>query len=289
MITIVIGPTAIGKSAYAIKLAQETGAEIISADAFQVYKYMDIGTAKVSEKEQSLVKHHLIDILEPNEPYSVANFLELSEAVISDLNSKNKPIIICGGTGFYINAFLYGFKFSKNLQIDKNLIANLTQESESIGKIEMWNRLKAIDSESAEIIDPGNVRRVIRALAIYEQTHEKPSSLRTEKGEPRKDVELLGLSAPRELINERINKRVDSMIELGLIDEIKNLLSQGFSPECQAFQALGYKEIISHLDNPTSNTITEVIELVKLRTRQFAKRQMTWFRKFDYVNWKNQH
>jgi tRNA dimethylallyltransferase len=283
-ITLIIGPTAIGKSDLAIEYAKKNNSEIISADAFQVYKYMDIGTAKVPLTIRNKIPHHLIDIKEPNESYSVAEFLSLSEKIITNLRKKNTPIIICGGTGMYINAFLYNYKFQDKTENPK-LREKIQKEAEEIGPIKLWEKLNNIDPKSANIIDPNNVRRTIRALEVYYQTDTLPSKIRTKSASQRQDVNIIGLSSERKTIVERINIRVDQMIENGLIEEVKNILDMAYDQNAQAFEALGYKETIKYLNG--SITKEEMINLIKVKTRQFAKRQMTWFKKIENIQWHN--
>jgi tRNA dimethylallyltransferase len=281
-ITIIIGPTGIGKSDFAIDLACKTKAEIISADAYQVYKYMDIGTAKVSKEERKLVPHHLIDIKEPDESYSVAEFVQLTNKVIANMRKKQKPIIICGGTGFFVKAFLYNYEFP-DFGATKQIRDKLYEELANTSNQEMWTKLSKIDPKSAEIIDPQNTKRIIRALEIFEQTKTNPSSLRKKSEQPRQDTKIICLTSQRENVVKRIENRADNMIELGFIEEVKSLLNKGYKTGLQSFEAIGYKEIINFLHG--SITKKEMLELIKTRTRQFSKRQMTWFKKFENIIW----
>ncbi|MCP4049253.1 MAG: tRNA (adenosine(37)-N6)-dimethylallyltransferase MiaA, partial [bacterium] len=197
---------------------------------------------------------------------------------------KNKNIIICGGTGFYINAFLYNYTFTDDTT-NTAIKSHLLKESEKYGPVKMWERLNIIDPASARIIDPNNNKRVIRALEIYEHTKIPPSSFRKKSDAARKDTKIIGLTAPRELVYQRINNRVDQMIDTGLIDEVRQLLDMGYHQKLQAFEALGYKEAASYLTGSIEKQ--EMIELIKLKTRQFAKRQITWFKRFNNVHWIN--
>lgn len=279
-ITIIMGPTAIGKSDYAVKLALKTHAEIISADAFQVYRGMDIGTAKPSIQTQKLVPHHLIDIKNPDEPYSVAEFLSLTEAKINEIRLKNRPIILCGGTAFYLYAFLYQFEFTPH-EPDPALRKRIYEECDQIGNQALWEKLKLLDPQSAERIQYHNTRRLIRAFELLYQTQKTPSEIRKRKETPRADTHIIELTAPREIIYERINTRVDQMIQEGLISEVEGLLKKGYSPDLSAFQGLGYKETIQYIKGDI--TQSEMIEYIKQKTRNFAKRQLTWYKKFDHV------
>jgi tRNA dimethylallyltransferase len=280
-ITLIIGPTAIGKSALAIAQARKTDAEIISADAFQVYRGMDIGTAKVTKAIRAEITHHLIDIKDPNQDYSVAEFLNLTAQIIQNLRKKKKPIIICGGTGFYMNAFINGFDLP---EMDKNpeLRACLTKKMALVGTAPLWEELNKIDPKTASLINKNDPKRIIRALEIYTQTKTLPSLLRKQALAPRKDIKIIGLTAPREIIYDNINKRVDQMYQTGLLEEVKSLW-QKYGDSQKAFEAIGYKETILCLKG--SITKPEMLELVKKKTRNFAKRQLTWYRRFKNVEW----
>jgi tRNA dimethylallyltransferase len=280
-ILIIIGPTAIGKSALAIEKAQDLGAEIISADAFQVYKYMDIGTAKVSKDIRNQIPHHLIDIKEPQENYSVAEFMNLTKNIINDLRAKNKPIIICGGTIFYIYAFLYNYQFNKE-KSDPEYRQKLEKTAKEYNSEYLWNKLNKIDPKAANNIHPNNTKKIIRQLEIYYQYNKLPSKIRIKSKKPRADVSIIGLKTEREKLYTLINKRVDLMIEQGLIEEVRHLLNK-YPDNSQAFEAVGYKETIQYLKG--SITKEEMIELIKQKSRNFAKRQLTWLKNFENVKW----
>ncbi|MFC1751921.1 tRNA (adenosine(37)-N6)-dimethylallyltransferase MiaA [Thermoproteota archaeon] len=295
-ILLVIGPTAIGKTEFACQKARELNAEIISADAFQVYRHMDIGTAKVSKEIRAEIPHHLIDIKDPDESYSAAEFVELANQKITEIQARHKSIIICGGTGFYINAFLNEFSFAAGSEKadktpDSEIRSQIQREIDEQGAQTVWDQLKKIDPDMADLVHPSNTKRLIRAMEIYELTKTPPSKLRQKALEPRQDVQIIGLTAPRSLIYDRINKRVDHMIESGLVQEVMTLLKMGYSKDCQAFQALGYKEVIAEIQSQSgvnakgSIPSQEMIQLLKQRTRHFAKRQLTWFRRFKHVFW----
>lgn len=280
-ITLILGPTAVGKSAYALELARAQQGQIISADAFQVYRGMDIGTAKVSQAIRGEIPHHLIDIITPSESYSVANFLNEVNPLVESLQEKQIPSIICGGTGFYLYAFLHQFTLSQ-APSDPSVRTALMQEAEIVGQAVLWERLHQIDPAYTAKVSCNDTKRIIRGLEIYTQTGHLPSQFQ-QQAEPRTDVRLVGLSAAKEVLHARINQRVDAMIKEGLIEEVEGLLAQGIPPDCQAFEALGYKEVVQYLSHRL--TQEEMVELVKLRTRQFAKRQMTWFKRFKNVEW----
>lgn len=282
-ITLVIGPTAVGKSDFSIDLALKTGAQIISADAYQVYQGMDIGTAKVSKAEQQQVRHHLIDTITPDVPYSVADFITQSNTLISALSEQNIPVIICGGTAFYSHSFLYGFEFNETKIDEKTDIkTRLEQRFETDGIAPLLTELEAIDPKIHTYMDVQNPRRVIRGLEIFHTTGQKPSTQRT-LGQRRSDVRVIGLYCEREELIVRINQRVDKMIDAGLVEEVEDLLKQGYAPACLAFEAIGYKQVIAYLAGHYD--FDTMVEWIKIRTRQFAKRQMTWFRRFEDVEW----
>lgn len=281
-VRVIIGPTGIGKSDFAIQSALKTGAEIISADAFQVYKGMDIGTAKISPEEQGIVPHHLIDILWPDQPYSIAEFLKRCEQAIQDIRSRNRPVIICGGTGFYIQGFLYGYSLSGNEKSDPHIRQELETLGHEKGSAHLWAMLCAVDPDSAARIKPTDQKKLIRYLEVYVLQKVPPSTLQTRHSTIRSDVTIQGLIAPRSVVVQRIHDRVDAMIEKGLVAEVETLLKT-YPKTCHSFEALGYKEVILYLNG--SVTQEQMIDLIKVKTRQFAKRQMTWFRKLETTSW----
>lgn len=283
-ITVVIGPTGIGKTDYALELAKKTGSEIISADAYQVYRGMDIGTAKVSIADRTAVPHHLIDILDPSDAYSVAQFLDRSANIIDGLRSRNIPVIVCGGTAFYIHAFLHQFDFSSPSN-DRSYRDRLMADYRTFGSPHLWQQLHTIDPNAASMIDPNNWKRLIRSLEIAHATGELPSKLRQAADQIRPDVNIIGLCADRGYVIDRIHCRVDQMIANGLIDEVRHLLGTGLSSDALALEAIGYKQVIPFLNGSIDRE--EMIELIKIRTRQFSKRQMTWFRRYKNVTWIN--
>lgn len=281
-ITVIVGPTAVGKSQFAIELAQKEGAEIISSDAFQVYQYMDIGTAKVLPAEQGGVAHHLIDIKTPDQGYNVAEFLEKTDILIRDIRARNKPIIICGGTAYYSYAFVNQFNFGASAASDPQLKADLQRDLDQHGPAYLFERYKAIDPVGADAIDAQNGIRLIRALEIYALTQRPPSELKPTPI-PRNDVKIIGLHMERDAIINRIEVRVDQMFKRGLVEEVDHIISLGYVATCPAFKAIGYKEVCQLLDNTLS--LNDCVARVKAATRQFSKRQMTWFKKFEHIKW----
>lgn len=282
-LVILAGPTAVGKTKTSIDLAKRLNGEIISADSMQVYKYMDIGTAKIKSSEMDGVIHHLIDAFEPDEEFSVAVFQEYAMKAIEEIYSKGKIPIIVGGTGFYIQAILYGIEFSK---IEGHKYREeLEQFVEQNGAIALHDRLNEVDHESAINIHANNVKRVIRALEYNLETGLKFS----DHNEEQKTKESIFnecyfvLSDERELLYDRINERIDIMIEEGLVDEVQSLLDKGYHRKMTSMEGLGYKEMISYIVGEI--TLEEAIYLLKRDTRRFAKRQLTWFRREPEVEW----
>lgn len=278
----IIGPTAVGKTKMSIELAKALDGEIISGDSMQIYRGMDIGTAKVTPDEMQGIPHHLIDIKEPTEDFSVAEFQSLAISLINDISNRGKVPIIAGGTGLYIQAVLYNYNFSV---ADSNpgyrLFLEKRIEAEGIESI--YNELLKIDPESSERIHPNNVRRVIRALEVYHETGLTMTEyLKEQQSESPFDHLIIGLTMERNLLYERINKRVDVMVEQGLFDEVKALYEAGIK-DCQSIQAIGYKELYDYFRGHL--TKDEAIELLKRNSRRYAKRQLTWFRNKMDVEW----
>jgi len=278
MLKIIYGPTAVGKTAYAIDLALTHNAEIISADSMQIYRGMDIGTAKPTAAERAQVKHYLVDVVNPDEDFSVAQFIQYCQHDMEKISAKGKNILIVGGTGLYLNALINGYNFPQ-IQKDDQLRKQLETEAKENGLIVLHKRLQKIDPESALKIHPNDEFRIVRALEIFELTG-KPKSQIATKGNSilPKDFELVELKMDRDKLYERINLRVDEMFQKGLVEEVKMLLEK-YSPDLTSMQALGYKEVVKYLKNEL--TLEECVDLVKQGTRNFAKRQLTWFRSFE--------
>ncbi len=283
-IAVIAGPTATGKTRLAVMLAKRFNGEVISADSMQIYRYMDIGSAKPTKEETEGIPHHLIDVVNPDEPFSVARYLELANLAAQDIISRGKLPIIAGGTGLYISSFVDNVKFTQS-ETDFKLREKLLKEAEDIGYEALHKRLLEIDPKAAEGIHPNNVKRVVRALELFETTgltlSEQNENSKTEPS-PYEPI-MLALSTEREVLYERINLRVDLMLKSGLLDEIKKLKAMGFTKDMQSMQGIGYKEILSYLDGVLS--LDEAIELVKKNSRNYAKRQLTWFRRDDRFKW----
>lgn len=283
-LVILTGPTAVGKTQLSIGLAKAIGGEIISADSMQVYKQMDIGTAKIKPEEMDGVKHYLIDVLEPQEAFDVARFQSLCKGAMDEIYSKGKIPIIVGGTGFYIQSILYDIDFTES-DAQEDLRQELAEYAKEKGNDALFEKLKEIDPKSALEIHPNNVKRVIRAIEYYHQTGQ-PISEHNEEQKIKKSpykFRYYVLRLPREILYDRINKRVDVMKQEGLIDEVQGLLDLGCTSELVSMQGLGYKEIVQALKGDI--TVDEAFELIKKGTRHFAKRQFTWFRREREVHW----
>lgn len=290
---ILTGPTAVGKTSLSISLAQRVNGEIISADSMQVYKHMDIGSAKIKPEEMCGVKHHLVDILEPDEPFNVYIFKKLALEAMNEIYSNGHVPIVVGGTGFYIQALLYDMDF--NDEDNHEIRAYLEDMANKLGAEKMYERLKSLDPEYAATVHFNNVKRVIRALEYIELNGRKFSEY-NEEGRAKEspyEFNYFVLNDDRERLYANIEKRVDIMFNEGLLDEVKALYDKGYTRDLISMQGLGYKELLDYFDNLC--TLEEAKEKIKLETRHFAKRQLTWFRRekvttfinkpdFDYDN-----
>jgi len=284
-VIVITGPTASGKTKVSIELAKRINGEIISADSMQIYKYMDIGTAKVTEEEKQGIMHHLLDIVDPRQTFSVAEFKELALQCIREITQKGKNPIIAGGTGLYINALIYNVQFSE-ADIDENLRKALEKEALEKGNEYLYEKLAKIDPVKASQIHKNNLKRIIRALEVYEKTKKAPSyhESMSMKVPPEYNFIVFGINMKREVLYDRINRRVDMMMESGLVEEVENLYRHDMLGET-AIQGLGYKEIIWYLRGEA--TLDEAVRILKRNTRRYAKRQMTWFKRIDGIIWIN--
>lgn len=277
---IITGPTAVGKTALSVELALKTGGEIISADSMQVYRKMDIGTAKVTEEEKKGVPHYLIDILNPDEDFDVTVFKKLAQEYIEDILSRNKIPIIAGGTGFYIQSVLYDVDFTDYDEEERTEIKIALEDSlEQNGIDYMYERLKEIDPEYAKVIHKNNIRRVLHGLEYHIITGNRLSEHNEEQRERKSPYNFLYcvVNDDRAKVYGRINSRVDDMLRMGLTDEVRGLLEAGYSRELKSMQGLGYKEIADYLSGECS--YAEAVEILKRDTRHFAKKQLTWFKR----------
>ncbi|MCL6585499.1 MAG: tRNA (adenosine(37)-N6)-dimethylallyltransferase MiaA [Anoxybacillus sp.] len=281
-LVVLIGPTAVGKTKMSIELAKRLDAEIISGDSMQVYRGMDIGTAKITPTEMQGIPHHLIDIKDPADAFSVAEFQQLVRPLIREITRRGKLPMIVGGTGLYIQSVLYDYQFT-DAPSDEVYRQKLRKLVEANGEMALFHMLKAVDEESAARIHPRNVRRVIRALEIYHCTGKTMSEWqKTQTPELLYDVAIIGLTMEREQLYRRINERVEQMIANGLLDEVKALYDRGLH-DCQSMQAIGYKELYAYFAGDIS--LEEAIEQLKQNSRRYAKRQLTWFRNKLPVRW----
>lgn len=282
---VLTGPTSVGKTSLSISLAKRVNGEIISADSMQVYKHMDIGTAKIKPEEMDGVAHYLIDELEPDEEFNVVKFSQLSKHYMEQIYAKNKIPILVGGTGFYIQAVLYDIDFTEN-DADSSYREYLQQLAKEQGNDYLYNMLLAQDPDSAKAIHPNNVKRIIRALEYYKLTGgeqiSKHNELQRHKASPYNFCYFV-LNRNRADLYGNINKRVDKMMADGLLNEVKALKAAGYSRELVSMQGLGYKELLAYLEGECS--LEEAIEIIKRDTRHFAKRQITWFKREKDVIW----
>ncbi|QOS99819.1 tRNA (adenosine(37)-N6)-dimethylallyltransferase MiaA [Brevibacterium sp. JNUCC-42] len=279
---VIVGPTAVGKTALSLQLAQQFNGEIISGDSMQVYRGMDIGTAKASDEERAIVPHHLIDIMNPDEEYSVAIFQQQAQRLITQINQRNHLPIIVGGTGLYIQSVTHAYQFSEADQ-DAEMRDRLQKYADVEGVEALHRRLREHDPITADRLHPNDVRRVIRAIEIYELTGKRMSDFQNQAAYSPYNLKIIGLTMDRAKLYERVNQRVDVMIEVGLVEEVRILLDQGYSADLVAMQGLGYKELIPYLYGEI--TLDKAISDIKQRTRHFAKRQLTWFRRMPQLEW----
>ena len=279
---ILTGPTAVGKTTLSIELAKDLNAEIISADSMQIYEYMDVGSAKVTKDEMEGVVHHMIDEVKPDFPFSVSEFQSRANKYIKEIDEKGKTVLVTGGTGLYLNSLIYNMDFAKSNSNSK-LREELEKELEETGIDYMHEKLKSLDEDAASRIHKNNTKRVIRALEVCldgKKMQDFSTDLRyNENYEPI----IIVLNRDREILYDRINKRVDIMMENNLVDEVKNLLNMGYSKDLISMQGIGYKEIIKYLEGEYS--LDEAVEIIKRDSRRYAKRQITWFKRYKESKW----
>ena len=284
-VIVICGPTASGKTALSIELAKKINGEIVSGDSMQIYKDMDIGTAKPTKEEMQGIKHYLIDFVSPDKRYSVADYKQDAKKMIREIIKKGKVPIIVGGTGLYIDSLIYEIDYP-NIEFDEKYREKLEKEVEENGLEELYEKAKEIDNEAIQKISKNDKKRILRILEIYHATgkNKTEQEIESRKKEVEYDYKVYALKWDREKLYERINKRVDIMIEQGLIEEVKSVYKK-YNKFPTAMQGLGYKEVVEYLENKT--TKEEMIEIIKQETRRYAKRQMTWFRKNKQTIWLN--
>lgn len=282
----IVGPTATGKSDTAIEVAGILDAEIISVDSMQVYRQMDIGTAKVMPEKRytsdgKYIPHHMLDIVAPDADYSVDRFQKEAALAVEDIYSRGKLPLLVGGTGLYFNALVYEYEFIPGAR-DMHLRSELWQQAEIKGPLSLYEKLRFVDPQAAQSIHPHDTKRVIRALEVYKQTGQRISES-TKSRKKSYISSIAGLSMERQQLYKRVDQRVDKMMEEGLLDEVKNLLDQGIHAESVSMQALGYKEVAGYLLGEYD--LKTCIHLLKRNTRRFAKRQLTWFKRDKNIKW----
>lgn len=283
---ILTGPTSVGKTSLSIRLAKSVGGEIISADSMQVYKYMDIGTAKIKPEEMAGIPHYMIDEIEPDEEFNVVKFQQYTKKYMNEIYAKRKIPILVGGTGFYIQSVLYDIDFTEN-DVDTSYRIELEQLGKTRGSAYLYELLEKADPESAKIIHPNNTKRIIRALEYKKQTGEQISIHNEEQHQKDSPYEYcyFVLNKDRAALYASIDLRVDQMMKEGLLNEVKNLYNLGYTRDMVSMQGLGYKELLAYLNGET--TLEEAVDILKRDTRHFAKRQITWFKRERDVTWIN--
>jgi len=281
-LVVIVGPTAVGKTELSLQLAGHFQGEIISGDSMQVYRGMDIGTAKATPEERAMVPHHLIDIIDPDEEYSVALFQSAATRLITEINQRGHLPFIVGGTGLYIESVTHRFQFAE-AEHDPELRERLQRLAETEGVDALHRQLAEFDPITANRLHPNDVKRVIRAIEIYRLTGHKMSDYQHRAAHSPYDLVMIGLSMDRDVLYQRINERVDKMIEAGLVEEVRLLLDRGYQPGLTSMQGLGYKELVPYLYGEI--TLEQAINDIKQRTRHFAKRQLSWFRRMTEIQW----
>jgi len=278
----IVGPTAIGKSKLALRLASDFGAEIVSADSRQVYRYMDIGTNKPTLEEQKSVPHHLIDVVNPDDDFNLANYLRMARRVIQNIQRRGKLPLLVGGSGLYVWSIIEGWKVP-NVPPDRDLRRKLEIKAGEQGSQALYQQLREIDPVTTEKIDPRNIRRIIRALEIYHLSGQLPSLTR-KKQAPHFPILVIGLTAERSELYHKIDQRVDKMINRGLVEEVKELVHEGYSLSLPAMSGIGYKQIGDFLSGSVG--LPKAVERIKYETHRFARHQYAWFRPGDArINW----
>lgn len=282
-VLVICGATASGKTKLAVDCALKLNTEIISADSQLVYKGLDIGTAKPTEEEMRGVKHHLIDVAEPYENFSVGDYAECAEPILDNILNSGKIPVVCGGTGFYINSLLFDLSYG-NIGADVELRRKYAEFLETNGKDALFEKLREVDPYAAEKLHINDVKRVIRALEIFELSGRKKSE-QNDGFKLKQKYVAVAINYPREELYKRIDRRVDEMFDLGLVEEVKSLLNHGVGENCQCMQAIGYKEVLFGLKNGDSQST--MCDVIKRNTRRYAKRQITFFKKLPNLLWLN--
>lgn len=278
---LLVGPTAVGKTALSLNLAASFRGEIISGDSMQVYRYMNIGTAKATVDERSRIPHHLIDLVDPDYPFSLDTFQTEARKAIREIQSRGNLPMIVGGTGLYIQSVTHGYRLP-GVKENPEFRQELNQWADQHGSDALHRRLKSVDPETAARLHPNDRRRLVRALEVYQETG-KPLSVLQQQQKPPYRTCWIGLHMPREQLYQRVDRRVEQMVADGLVEEVIAIRDMGYQGDLVSMQALGYKEIIMYLEGKI--TLDEAVNLIKGRTRKFAKRQLSWFRRLKEINW----
>ncbi|MBF0225250.1 MAG: tRNA (adenosine(37)-N6)-dimethylallyltransferase MiaA [Desulfobacterales bacterium] len=282
-IIVICGSTGVGKTAISIEIAKKFNGEIVNADSMQIYKYLDIGTAKPNPYELSLAPHHLISIIEPDEAFDAGKYSQIAKNVIEEINLKGKLAIIVGGTGLYIKALIHGL--FRGDSANESILEQLKKEAGIYGSEYLHNKLASFDPDSAKKIHPNDLFRIIRAIEIYESTGIPISKHQNKHGfsDAQFDALKIGLNIERNLLYEKINDRVHEMLKSGFLEEVENILKMGYSPDLKPLQSIGYRHLIEYIYKQKS--FEETIETLKQDTRRYAKRQLTWFRADNEITW----
>jgi tRNA dimethylallyltransferase len=283
-VVVIVGPTAVGKTDTGVLVAQRIGGEVISADSMQIYRYMDIGTAKPTAEEMKGITHHMIDIVDPDQEFSVADFQRLAKGLIEDIHCRGLMPIVVGGTGLYVNSLVYNLDFTQTVS-DPRLRKHMKEMARERGNSYIHGMLMRVDPESAAKIHPNDIKRVIRALEVYSCSGRPMSQYHRDisKTDVPYDLVMVGLMMERQDLYRRIEQRVDNMISSGLVDEVQSLLDRGYHRGMVSMQGLGYKEIIGYIYGEYS--FDNAVDMLKRDTRRFAKRQFTWFNRDDRIFW----
>jgi tRNA dimethylallyltransferase len=282
-IVVIVGPTAVGKTKYAIRVAQSLGGEILSADSMQIYRYMDIGSAKPTEEELATVPHHLVGEVNPLQDWSVADYQKEARRRIELIFAKGKLPVVSGGTGLYVNSLIYQMNFS-SVKENEELRKELQDIADNRGGQALHDRLKKLDPDAAERIHPNNIKKMIRAIEVVESTGKGiPAFGEAFEKTADYDCIMIGLNRDRQVLYNRIDERVDAMMAAGLLEEVKALLDRGLTENNNSMKGIGYKELVGFLRNEYD--LDEAIRRIKQNSRNYAKRQMTWFRRYDTIQW----
>jgi len=280
-VLVLVGPTGIGKTSVALSIAERISCEVLSADSRQIYRYMDIGTSKPSKEELTRIPHHFIDIVDPDEDYSSGQFSEQARVTIQEILSRDNLPVVVGGSGLYIRALLEGF-FGVDYR-DEKIRKHLMRHLEEKGALALYNELERVDPNYAKDIHPNNAKRIIRGLEIYYISGESASALHEQKDPAPFAWMKFGLNTERNVLYKLIDNRVDTMFRKGFVEEVKQLLAKGYSPDLNSLNSVGYKELIQFLENKIDHT--ECVNRIKQNTRRYAKRQLTWFRAEKDIHW----